>query len=204
MNKPKAIRLIFLGDHVVGKSSIIHSILNDKFKEDQYCSIISDVKYDTKFSLKNGNQIKLILYDTAYQERFLSSALNTAKYCHGAVIVFDLTKKESFNNLKFYLEAIQQNTENIFIIIFGNKIDIGKDRWEVAPEEAKNFAKDLNLPYFEVSPKTKQGINEGISYLVNEIYEKSEKFMDSKIKIGENNNGANKTNCVGKNKKNKK
>ena len=87
--------------------------------------------------------------------------------------------------------------------LFGNKIDFPKDEWKITSEEAKSFAAENGLAYFETSYKTREGIEEGITYIVNEAYEKFDFKKYNKI-INLNNKKINKdSNCTGK-KKNKK
>ena len=71
-----------------------------------------------------------------------------------------------------WIEKIKEIFEYPRIILLGNKADINKEEWQVSSEEAKKYAEKLNLKYFETSAKTKQGINEGFSYIINDAYDK--------------------------------
>ena len=102
-------------------------------------------------------------------------ALKTTRSAQGVVLVFDLTNRKSFENINVWLEQIKENLDNPFIVLFGNKNDRSKKEWQVNIEEAEEFAKKINLKFFETSAKTKFGINEGLSYIVNETYDKIEK-----------------------------
>ena len=101
----------------------------------------------------------------------------------GLILVFDVTNKSSFNNLELWLEDIKKNIAGDLIILFGNKFDIPKEHWEFTTDEAKAFAQKHNLIYFETSAKTKQGINEGFSYIANEAYKKMDTMDDDIIVI---------------------
>ncbi len=196
----KAIKIGLLGDSTVGKTAICNSLLGLEFNQDMLSTIGSD-KLETKFNLKNGNEIKLILWDTAGQERFRSVALKAIKAVQGIVLVFDVTKKSSFDNIGSWIEDIKENLQNPCLILFGNKIDLGKEKWQVSTEEAKAYAEKMKLPYYETSAKTKQGIQEGFSYIVNETYEKVEGKIDDNIDLGKKTTKE-KSGCFGK-KKNK-
>ena len=74
---------------------------------------------------------------------------------------------------------IKENLNNPCIALFGNKNDRPKEEWQVTIEEAEEFAKKINLKFFETSAKTKFGINEGLSYIVNETHNKIEKIVDN-------------------------
>ena len=164
---------------------------------------IGSDKLETKFSLKNGNEIKLILWDTAGQERFRSVALKAIKAVQGIVVVFDVTNKETFYNVDSWLEEIKENLQNPCLVLFGNKIDIEKDKWKVTTEEAKAYAEKMNLTYFETSAKTKDGIQEGFSYIVNETYKKVQGKNKDNIQLSKKNkeDDGGSGGCFGKKKK---
>ena len=130
-------------------------------------------------------------------------ALKAIKAVQGIVLVFDVTKKSSFDNIGSWLEEIKENLQNPCLILFGNKVDMEKDKWQVNSNEAKAYAEKMKLPYFETSAKTKQGIQDGFSYIVNETYEKVEGKMNGNINIGDDV-VVEKTGCFGKKKKKSK
>ena len=201
----KAIKVALLGDSTVGKTAICNSLMNIEFSQDMLSTIGSD-KLETKFPLKNGTEIKLILWDTAGQERFRSVALKAIKAVQGIVIVFDVTLKKSFQNIDLWLEEIKNNFNNPSLVLFGNKVDMDKEKWEVTKEEAEQYAKKMNLQYFETSAKTKQGLDEGFSFIVNKAYDTAKAQQgiiidddEQKEEEDEYVNG-----CFGKKKKKKK
>jgi len=166
-----AIKLALLGDSAVGKSSIIQSFLNLEFAA-EYITNIGAEKFERKLCLKNGKEVKLILFDTAGQERFRSIALKTAQSVHGVIIAFDVTDINSFNNLEGWLQEIKEKcSEGISIFLFANKVDIENSR-KVSREEIEAFAKAKDLEYFEISARNKIGIDEGFSYIANKAYNK--------------------------------
>ena len=137
---------------------------------------------ETKFTLKNGEKIKLIFWDTAGGERYRSMALNTLKAVSGVIIVFHFTFRSSFENVNSWIVQIKENLNSPCLALFGNKSDISKEYWQVTIEEAQEFAQKNNIKLFLTSAKTKDGIDEGMSYIVNETYEKSEQMKDYNIK----------------------
>ena len=193
----KAIKLGLLGDSRVGKTAICDSLLNLEFSEESI-GTIGNVKLDTIFKLRDGNSIKLILWDSAGQERFRSVAMGALKAVKGIVLVFDITSHESFENINMWLKQINEHCNNPCLVLFGNKIDLDQSLRQVTPEEIKKFCNEKNLTYFETSAKTKQGINDGFNYIVNEAYEKAQGFIDTNIVIEPNSNNDN--NIVIKNK----
>ena len=92
------LKLGFLGDSSVGKTTICLRLLNMDFSENTILTIGND-QLETKFKLKDGNVIKVILWDTAGQERFHSAALRILKVVQGIILIFDITNKKSFENI---------------------------------------------------------------------------------------------------------
>ena len=198
--KLKTIRIGFMGDSAVGKTAIIESILGLEFNLDMLTTYSE--RYETKFKLKNNEDIRLIILDNGGQERFRSGTFNFMKSVHGIILTFDFTKRKSFDNLNEWLEGIKENITNPFIVLFGNKVDMDNYNLEITSEEASKFAKEKGFAYFETSAKTGQGINEGLSYLVNKIYDKLMEYDDKKIDLNNIKPNNNKSNCAG-NKKSK-
>ena len=120
-----------LGDSMVGKTSICNSYMGLEFNQDML-STIGIEKLDKKITLKSGKEIKLILWDTAGQERFRSAALKAVRSAQGVVLVFDVTKKETFENITDWMTQIKDNFKNPSVVLFGNKSDI---------EEGSNISK---------------------------------------------------------------
>ena len=136
--KRRVIKIGMLGDSAVGKTAICQTYMNIEFTGEVLSTIGVD-KLESLVTLKNGKEIKLILWDTAGQERFHSVALKSIKTVHGVAIVFDLTKKESFNNVSSWLDDIKENLNDVSIVIFGNKCNLDKSMWEVKKEEIKKL-----------------------------------------------------------------
>ena len=173
----KVAKIALLGDSTVGKTSICLTYKGIEFKENTLFTIGTD-KFDKIIKVENGKEIKLVIWDTAGQERFRSIALSAIKSVNGIILVADLTKKESFINIKIWLEEIQNNFNNPSLVLFGNKADLTEKR-QVTSEEAKKYAEDNKLVYFETSAKTNQGINEGFAYIANQAYKKAEQKLNS-------------------------
>ena len=178
----KVAKIALLGDSTVGKTSICLTYKGIEFKENTLFTIGTD-KFDKIIKVENGKEIKLVIWDTAGQERFRSIALSAIKSVNGIILVADLTKKASFINIKMWLEEIQNNFNNPSLVLFGNKADLTEKR-QVTSEEAKKYAEDNKLVYFETSAKTKQGIFEGFSYIANQTYKRAKQKMNQNIVLG--------------------
>jgi len=169
--KRKVIRISMLGDSAVGKTSIINSFLGEQFS-DVYLTTIGKDKLKKEMKMKDGQTIKIIIWDTAGQERFHSLAANTIKGSHGIGLTFDLTRKNTFDNLKIWLKDIKEINDLIPIVLFGNKCDIIEKR-EVTDNDVKTFLNEYKFQYFETSAKMNINIEQGFSTLAELAYETS-------------------------------
>ena len=120
--KRTCIKLAMLGDSKVGKTSICQSYKNIEFS-DNYFTTIGHEKYENSIKMRNGEEIKLKIYDTAGQERYHSICSNALKSVQGIVVVFDLGDRKSFEHVKDWLKSIKDNGKDL-IVLFGNKCDI--------------------------------------------------------------------------------
>ena len=205
MEDIKPIKLRFLGETGTGKTEICNVFSGIEFRLDGLITIGNN-KFEKIMRLNNNKDIKLIYWDTGGNERFKSSSLPFAKNVDGIVLVFDFINRKSFDALNDWLDFVKDDLKDPLIILFGNKTDIDEHEWKITSEEVKKFAKGKGIAFFEVSAKTGKGINEGILYIANEIYDKKYGKNKTHNEIFINNNDIinknNKSDCV-RSKKNK-
>ena len=159
MSEKYIIKALTSGESTVGKTSIVLRYSDDKFLDNNALSTIG-IDFKIKKIKKGGESIKVSIYDTAGQERFQNIIKNYYRGANGILLAYDITKRSSFEKLDFWYKDLKENSdkfEDLFICLVGNKIDKEESR-EVSIEEANKYAKDKNLPYFEVSAKTGKGI----------------------------------------------
>ena len=166
-----ALKISFLGDSGTGKTSIIFRFLNNKFTE-SYLTTIGIEKNDKIMKMKDGNKMKVILWDTAGQERFKSMTNTPIKTSQGIALVFDLTKKETFDNLDSWVKSIKENNNTAPIVLFGNKCD-NIDNIVVNTDDIEQYAKEKEMTYFETSAKEDINIKKGLETLIEEAYQKA-------------------------------
>ena len=101
-----------------------------------------------------------------WREKFKAIAKNFYRGAHGVLLVYDICDKKGFLDVKDWIEKIIENTDNdnIVMILCGNKIDKEKER-KISIEESIKFSKEKNIPYFEISAKTNEGIKEMFDYV---------------------------------------
>ena len=151
-------KLIFLGDQSVGKSSILNRFLNDTFVEEYQATIGLD--FQSKNVQIDNQDIHLLLYDTAGQEKFRSLIPMYTRDANIILLVYDITSKESYNSLSQWLKDLTNiNINEVILCVIGNKIDLNEKR-EVEYEEGKKFAEEHDFIFNEISAKTGEGFSE--------------------------------------------
>jgi Ras-related protein Rab-1A len=122
---------------------------------------IQTIKLDDKI-------IKLQLWDTAGQERFRTITSAYYRGANGIIIVFDLSDKETFDHVKIWMAEIENYSNDVKVMLIGNKIDIEGSKRQVSYQEAKEFADKLGISYIETSAKTSINVKEAF---INMAYE---------------------------------
>ena len=152
------LKIILLGNSGVGKTSLLSQYVNGVLVSDQSYTI--GVEFKIKDIMVEGRQVRLALWDTAGQERFRSITQTYFRGTQGAVLVFDLTDRNSFTRLQDWLFELELHCRRDPVtIILGNKEDL-EDRREVDKTEAMEFARRHNILYMETSAS----ISEEVEY----------------------------------------
>ena len=151
-------KLIFLGDQSVGKSCILNRFMNDTFIEEYQATIGLD--FQSKNVQIDNQDIHLLLYDTAGQEKFRALIPMYTRDANIILLVYDVTSKDSFLHLSDWLKDLTNvKKEDVIFAVVGNKIDLD-DRREVNSNEGENYAKEHDFIFAEVSAKTGDGFSE--------------------------------------------
>ena len=179
--KRKVIRLSIIGDSKTGKTSIINRYLGQEFSIDMISNIGID-KQEVIKKMKDGNEMKIIIWDTAGQERFHSISSGTIKNSQGIIVCFALNDRSSFDNVLTWLQDVREISSKIPIVLFGNKCDLIEER-KVTNEEAKEFADNNEIIYFETSAKDNINIKEGFEKISEDAYSKALAEEEAKIEL---------------------
>ena len=168
------LKYIIIGDAAVGKSNLLLRYVHGQFKPEYQLTI------GVEFGAKNINiaskVFRIQIWDTAGQENFRSITRAYYKNSVCALVVYDISSRDSFNNVTSWIEDCKnQSPKTIFMVLVGNKCDL-EDKRQVSYEEGKELADKNELLFFESSAK--DGIN------VDEIFENSAKEIAKKIEQG--------------------
>ncbi|KAG9510813.1 Ras-related protein Rab-5A, partial [Fragariocoptes setiger] len=160
-------KLVLLGESAVGKSSLVLRFVKGQFHEYQESTI--GAAFLTQTVCLDDTTVKFEIWDTAGQERYHSLAPMYYRGAQAAIVVYDLTNRDSFNRAKTWVKELQrQASPNIVIALAGNKTDLTNKR-EVEVAEAENYALENGLLFMETSAKTAMNVNEIFLAIANRL-----------------------------------
>ncbi|CAI8011423.1 Ras-related protein Rab-6A [Geodia barretti] len=142
-NPLRKFKLVFLGEQSVGKTSLITRFMYDSF----------DSTYQVSLQYTLIRLVRLQLWDTAGQERFRSLIPSYIRDSTVAVVVYDITNGNSFQQVSKWIEDVRaERGTDVIIMLVGNKTDL-QDKRQVSMEEGERRANDLNVMFIETSAK---------------------------------------------------
>ena len=174
LNEPFfSFKILFLGEIGVGKTCIINRYVKNIFINDQTPTI--GIDYKSKIVIYNSKKIKLKIFDTSGQERFHTLTKNYYRGADGIIMVFDLKRSETFDELTYWMEEINKNCDKnkIGLILVGNKNDGNLDERKISREQGNKIAELYNFIYIETSAVTNDNIKECFDLMVKTLFEKN-------------------------------
>lgn len=161
-------KILLLGNSSVGKTSFLLRFCDDKYDPETLTTI--GVDYKKKFIKRHDKKIKLHICDTAGQERFRSLAKNQYKNADGIILMYDITNKKSFQDIKDWISSIKDNVDldKIGLVISGNKKDL-EDKREVSEELREKLEEKQNIKVIETSSKDNINVNETFAELIDKM-----------------------------------
>ncbi|KAJ4841533.1 hypothetical protein Tsubulata_001736 [Turnera subulata] len=161
-------KIVLTGDSAVGKSQLLARFARNEFSVDSKATI--GVEFQTKTLIIDHKTVKAQIWDTAGQERY--RAVTSAYYrgAVGAMLVYDITKRQSFDHVAKWLEELRDHADNnIVIMLVGNKSDLSSLR-AVPTEDAKEFAQKESLFFMETSALEATNVESAFLSVLTEIY----------------------------------
>lgn len=176
-------KYIIIGDSGVGKSCLLLQFTDKRFEPLHDLTI--GVEFGARMVSIDGKNVKLQVWDTAGQESFRSITRSYYRGACGALLVYDVTRRETFSHLQTWLEDAKANSNTaITIMLIGNKCDLENKR-QVTKEEGEQFAKAHGLVFMETSAKTAQNVDDAFLRTAAMIYENYQKgVIDASVVSG--------------------
>jgi len=166
-------KVVFVGDAGVGKTQIINKFVKNKFSNDYKPTIGLDFYFKTINS--NVKIIKLQLWDSGGQKAFIPIIRAYYKNSQLIVLVYAVDNKKSFNSIQSWVEEVKTQIKNPKFLLIGNKCDL-EDKREVTYEDAKQYAEDNGMKFFEVSAKEGTNINDDMfNSIIQDLLDDMEK-----------------------------
>ena len=178
------VKVIIIGDSGVGKTNIMSKFLKNKFMEESKATV--GVEFGSKLFDLNGHKIRAQIWDTAGQEKYKSITGAYFKGSKGALVVYDITQKSTYESLEKWVNDLKSAGDpKITIILIGNKSDLEENR-QVSKEQGEEKAKSFGCAFLETSALSGDNIDKAFNMMVKEIFEKfsNDSAEDSELESG--------------------
>ena len=171
------VKIVLIGDSTVGKTNIMSKYLKGQFMESSKATI--GVEFHSKIFNHEGHKINAQMWDTAGQEKYRSISASYFKGSKGAFIVYDITKKDTFDSIEKWLNELKLNGDpGIVTFIIGNKNDLEEFR-QVSKEEGEEKAKSFQCGFLETSALSGDNIDLAFELMIGQIYDKYSKSSNN-------------------------
>ena len=163
-------KIIIIGDSGVGKTNILSRYTSNYFSDSSKSTV--GVELGCKIEEVNGTKVKIQVWDTAGQERYKSITKTYYKGAKGALIVYDISRKESFNNVDKWIGDLKEfGEEDVCVILVGNKCDL-EDMRQVSTDEVSKKAEQYSVGFCETSALSAKNIDTAFQMLIKKVSEK--------------------------------
>ncbi|KAK7199808.1 Ras-related protein RAB2B [Novymonas esmeraldas] len=185
-------KYIIIGDSGVGKSCLLLQFTDKRFEPLHDLTI--GVEFGARLISIQGKTVKLQIWDTAGQESFRSITRSYYRGASGALLVYDVTRRDTFTHLQSWLEDAKANANTALVImLIGNKCDLDSKR-QVSKEEGEAFARRNGLVFMETSAKTSQNVDDAFLQTATLIYDNVQSgTIDASVVSGRPGTQANNT-----------
>ena len=174
-------KMVLIGDSFVGKTNMLNKYLKNTFNPDSKATV--GVEFGSKSFTINNKIIKAQIWDTAGQERYHAITKAYYKGAKGAFLVYDITRKETFESIDKWIPDLQVNgSKDISIILIGNKNDL-EDQRKVTQDEAEQKAKNYKVGFMETSAKSGDNLDKAFETLVHSIFDSCKRETEKCEKI---------------------
>ncbi len=169
-------KIVLIGDSFVGKTNIMSKYLMNEFHEDSKATV--GVEFGAKKFDIEGKSVKAQIWDTAGQERYKSITTTYYKGAKGALIVYDITRKETFDSVDRWIsEVLNSGDKNMTMLLIGNKCDLDNQR-QVTKEQGEEKAKAFKVAFLETSASSGENLDVAFEMIMKEVYSKCKNELD--------------------------
>nr|GMD82138.1 ras-related protein RABA6a-like [Ipomoea batatas] len=173
-------KAVLIGDSAVGKSNLLSRFAKNDFQLDSKPTIGVEFAYK---NIKVGDKVvKAQIWDTAGQERFRAITSSYYRGALGALLVYDITRRVTFENIRKWLVELKEfGSSEMVVVLVGNKSDLGNSR-EVKTEDGQRVAELEGLLFLETSAMENLNVEEAFLQMITKIHEiMSQKSLDAKM-----------------------
>eukprot|EP00944_MAST-04C_sp_MAST-4C-sp1_P002783 g2783.t1 len=174
---PPKLKILTIGNSAVGKTCLLYRFADGGFNDSHLITFGFD--YKKKEVELDAKPYSITLWDTAGQERFHTITFAYFRGCHGMLLVYDVTNKQSFEKIEYWMKKIKEKTENTpsgtppQVILVGNKADLensvsGSQR-VISHEQGLAAAKKYGIEFIETSAKTNKNVEKAFMLLLRKI-----------------------------------
>ena len=176
-------KIVLIGDSFVGKTNIMSKYLMNEFHEDSKATV--GVEFGAKKFDIEGKSVKAQIWDTAGQERYKSITTTYYKGAKGALIVYDITRKETFDSVDRWIsEVLNSGDKNMTMLLIGNKCDLDNQR-QVTKEQGEEKAKAFKVAFLETSASSGENLDVAFEMILKEVYSKCKNELDEEDRMEE-------------------
>ena len=169
-------KIVLIGDSFVGKTNIMSKYLKNEFHEDSKATV--GVEFGAKKFDIEGKSVKAQIWDTAGQERYKSITTTYYRGAKGALIVYDITRKETFDSVDRWIsELVNSGDKNMTMLLIGNKCDLDNQR-QVTKEQGEEKAKAFKVAFLETSASSGENLDVAFEMIMKEVYSKCKNELD--------------------------
>lgn len=172
-------KVVLVGDSYTGKTNLFLKYTKNEFISDSKSTI--GVEFGSKTIKIEGKSINFQIWDTAGQERYRALSKLYFKGSQGAIIVYDIAKRKTFENVDKWYNDLLEFCQDLNVVIVGNKSDLSER--EVSFEEGKEKALKYKAAFLETSAKTGENVENLFELISNEIYERVHEEFEGKALV---------------------
>ena len=178
------IKVVFLGESYVGKTSLINRYIHNKYEENQYSTLSST--FSQKKIIYKEKEYIFNLWDTSGRQIYRALNKLFLKDVKIAVLVYDITNKQSFLELQFWLDYILEKCPDTFLILVGNKNDLSNNR-KIKKSDGEKFAQVIHAEFTETSAKDDNSWNDFLEDIFMNYLKQGKVYKNNDSSFGDDN-----------------